>query len=231
MKGQKNNHIRRFILIAISFGFIFLLHRLPILEGITSSQKQVIGTFAGALILWLTVAIDWPSVLCIGALALIPELNMKGLLGASFGNATFAFLMFTFLCTYALSETPFIRRCALGFITSRFAKKGAWSLVILFFASVLFIGSFISPTVLFIIYLPIIEEMYSVLKLKKGSSTASMLMVGLVICTDDADSPCISTYGHGLLRSSNGPDYFIHILYGICNSRRSIDLPGYDARL
>lgn len=183
MKGQKNNHIRRFILIAISFGFIFLLHRLPILEGITSSQKQVIGTFAGVLILWLTVAIDWPSVLCIGALALIPELNMKGLLGASFGNATFAFLMFTFLCTYALSETPFIRRCALGFITSRFAKKGAWSLVILFFASVLFIGSFISPTVLFIIYLPIIEEMYSVLKLEKGSSTASMLMVGLVICT------------------------------------------------
>lgn len=180
---QKNVEMKRIVLIALSFAFIFLFHRLPILEGLTSSQKQVMGTFVGVLILWLTVAIDWPSVLCIGALALIPELNMKGILSASFGNATFAFLMFTFLCTYALSETPFIRRCALGFTTSRFAKKSSWSLVTLFFVSILFVGSFISPTVLFIIYLPIIEEMYSVLKLEKGSSTASMLMIGLVICT------------------------------------------------
>lgn len=55
-------------------------------------------------------------------------------------------------------------------------------LAMLFFASIMFVGAFISPTVLFVIYLPIIEEIYAVLDLKKGDPIASMLMVGLVVC-------------------------------------------------
>ncbi|MDO5712945.1 MAG: SLC13 family permease [Tissierellia bacterium] len=175
---DKNRAIKVIIALIVFFsGFV-----LPPPGGMTQGGIQVLGIFLGTLILWLTVAIDWPSVLCMGGLALVTGLDMKGILGSSFGNSTFAFLMFTFLCTYALSETPFIRRCAMAFVTSKWAKKGPWYLAILFFISILFVGSFISPTVLFIIYLPIIEEMYHVLQLKKGDSAASMLMIGLVIC-------------------------------------------------
>ena len=102
-------------------------------------------------------------------------------LSASFGNSTFAFLMFTFLCTYALSQTPFVRRCAVWFVSSRMAQKGPWQLTWLFFLSVIFLGLFISPTVLFVIYLPIIEEIYAVLGIQKGDKAASMLMMGLVL--------------------------------------------------
>lgn len=183
MATKKESPVKRITIIIISFAFIFMFRYMPTIPTLTLSGMQIIGIFLGILTLWLTVAIDWPSLLCIGALALVPELKMNGLLGASFGNSTFAFLMFTFLCTFALSQTPFIRRCAIGFVTSSIAKRGPWMFSMLFFASIIFIGAFISPTVLFVIYLPIIEEIYAVLGLKKGSPMASMLMVGLVVCS------------------------------------------------
>ncbi|MDO5715189.1 MAG: SLC13 family permease [Tissierellia bacterium] len=175
---DNNRKLRIFVALVVFFsGFV-----LPEMSGLSRGGMQVMGIFLGTLILWLTVAIDWPSILCMGGLALVTGLNMKEILSSSFGNSTFAFLVFTFLCTHALSETPFIRRCAMVFVTSKWAKKGPWFLAILFFISILLVGSFISPTVLFIIYLPIIEEIYHVLHLKKGDSAASMLMIGLVIC-------------------------------------------------
>lgn len=166
----------------VSFALIFFTKYIPAPQGLSVAGMQVLGIFAGVLLLWLTVAIDWPSLLCMAALAFVPGMKVNAILAGSLGNSTFAFLMCTFMCTYALSQTPFIRRCAVGFISSSFARRGTWSFTLLFFASVLFLGSFISPTVLFVIYLPIIEEIYSVLKLEKGSPVASMLMVGLVIC-------------------------------------------------
>ena len=190
MVSLKN--IVRPISIFCAFGIIVMsriysvLFRVPegaVMPGaLTEAGVQVLGIFLAVLLLWLTVAIDWPSLLCLGALMLVPGIAVKDVFINSFGNATFAFLMFTFLCTYALSQTPFIRRCALFFITNRFARKSPWVFAALFFASVLFIGSFISPTVLFVVYLPLLEEIFALYGLKKGDSAASMLMVGLVIC-------------------------------------------------
>ncbi len=168
--------------ILLAFAIIIVSKFIPASEGLTQAGIQVLGIFAGVLLLWLTVSIDWPSLLCIGALALVPGLELKKLLTVSFGSTTFAFLLFTFLCTYALSQTQFIRRCAVGFVTASVSKKGPWVLTVLFFFSVLFVGAFISPTVLFVVYLPILEEIYALLGIKKGESTASMLMIGLVVC-------------------------------------------------
>lgn len=36
----------------------------------TQSAMRVIGIFLGTLLLWLTVSIDWPSLLCMAALQL-----------------------------------------------------------------------------------------------------------------------------------------------------------------
>ncbi|MDF2803838.1 MAG: sodium:sulfate symporter [Anaerocolumna sp.] len=178
-----NFDLKRPLIIAISLIFIFFFKHIPAPVGMTQAGMNVIGIFLGCLILWLTIAIDWPSLLAIGAIGLMPEIGFKPILASSFGNETFAFLLATFLCTYALSETPFLRRCAISFITSPLAKKGPWQFTISFFAAVIVIGSFTSPTVLFVIFLPILEEIYTIFKLKKGDKSAEMLMIGLVICT------------------------------------------------
>ncbi len=178
---KNSNSINRYIIIAVALAFMFLFRLVPPLAGMSVSAMQVIGIFIGVLILWLGISIDWPSILVLGALALVPELKFTTILSGAYGNSTFVFLMFTFIVTYALSKTSYIKRVALAFICGKFASKGPWFFVSLYFASIIFVGCFISPTVLFFVYLPIVEEIYSLLKLKKGHSLAAMLMMGTVI--------------------------------------------------
>ena len=173
---------KRNIYLVIGFMLIIFGRYIPLPDGMQPSGMNVVGIFAGVLILWLTVAIDWPSLLCIGALGLVPEIGFKPIFAASFGNETIIFLICTFMCTYALSETPFLNRCALSFITSPAAKKGPWQFVISFFAAVICIGCFVSPTVLFVVFLPIVEKINEILKLKRGDKIANMLMMGLAFC-------------------------------------------------
>lgn len=173
---------KRNLMIILAFMLLFLFPYLPLFPNMLMEAKQVIGIFLGVLLLWLNISIEWPSLLCLAALAFVPGLNINMILANSFGNSTFAFLLFTFMCTYALSKTSYLRNTAILFITSKTASKGPWFFAMLFFSSIIFLGCFISPTVLFVIYLPIIEEIYHVLKLEKGDSFSAMLMIGLVIC-------------------------------------------------
>lgn len=174
---------KRNIIVAIALFCMFFFRFLPTPAGMTKDGLHVFGIFCGALLLWLFISIDWPSLLCILALAFVPGLKVNSILANSLGNNTFAFLMFSFMCTHALSQTTFIRRIAVAFISSRMAKKGPWQFTTLFFAAIVFIGCFISPTVLFVVSLPILEEIYALFHLKKGDKFAAMLMMGLVCCS------------------------------------------------
>ena len=174
---------KRAWIIAISMIFILFFKYLPAPAGMTTAAMQVTGIFIGVLIMWMTISIDWPSMLCLAALAFVPGISMNSILSSGMGNATFAFLMFTFMCTYTLSQTPFIRRCAIAFLTTKTAQKSPWRFIILYFASVLFLGSFMSPTVLVVIMIAITEEIYAVLGLEKGNKTADMMMLGMVFCS------------------------------------------------
>lgn len=173
--------LKRYITIAIALLCMFTFRYLPAPAGLSASGMQVLGIFIGVLILWLTISIDWPSVLLIGALATVPELKFSSILSGAYGNSTFVFLMYTFVVTYALGKTSYIKRIAISFITSKLSRKGPWWFVTLYFASILFIGSFISPTVLFFVYLPIAEEIFEILGLKKGDKLAACIMMGTVI--------------------------------------------------
>lgn len=166
----------------ISLLFIFGFRFVPAFPGMTISGMQVLGVFIGVLILWLTSAVDWPSVLCLAGLTFVPELSMNSILAKSLGNSTFAFLLFTFMCTYAVSQTSFVKRCAIAFISNKIASKGSWWFVTLFCLSVLIIGMFISPVVLFVIYLPIHETICNELKLEKNDKLANALMLGMMFC-------------------------------------------------
>ena len=166
----------------ISLLFVLFFRLIPAPAGMTASGMQVLGIFAGVLILWLTTSIDWPSLLCIAGLSLVPELPMSKILSTSFGNSTFSFLLFTFMCTYAVAQTSFVRRCAIAFITNRVASRGSWWFITTYCLSVLLIGMFMSPSVLFVIYMPILNEICKSLGLGRGDRLASTLVMGTLFC-------------------------------------------------
>lgn len=164
------------ILIILIFCF------LPPMEGISSSAQRLIGIFIGTVFLWISIGISWPSLFGMLALVLLlPEVTVKDMLAGSVGNSVFTFLVFTFCCSYALEQTSFIKRCAVRFLSLDFARKGPWYFVSVYFFSVLVLGSVMSTTVIVLIYLALNEEIFSLLKLKKGDKFAAMLTMGLII--------------------------------------------------
>jgi len=176
---KKNNTI----ITAFSLVLIISSFFVPTFMGLNREAVVILFTFVGILILWLFVSIDWPSILLILILGLLPSIGFKSAIASSFGSTTFMFLFATFLCTHSLTQTNFIKRCAVFFIKTRFAKSSIWGLSIMFFVSVIFVGSFSSPTVLFLVFLPILKELYSFLKIEKGDKVGEMFMVGLAFCT------------------------------------------------
>ena len=175
----KDNLIFRAIVIPICFAFCFLSQLIPPINGLSSEAIGVIGIFIGTLILWLTIGIDWPSLLCLLSLGFIGSFGFNNVLTSSLGNSTFAFLLFTFVCTYAISKTSLIKRIALTFINFKIAKKNGFLFVFFFLAATLLLGLFISPTVLFVVLLPILNEIFEILEIDKKSNLAKCLMLGL----------------------------------------------------
>lgn len=179
----QNNSVRRNGWILFSFFLLLLFRFVPPFPGMSQSGMTVLGLFLGVLLLWLFVAMDWPSLVLFAGLMTLPEFSTADVFAVSFGSPTVLFLLFTFVLTNALAETGVLRRIAVAFITCRPAQRGPWHFVTFYFAGILFLGCFLSPTVLFFLYLPILEEMYALVGCKKGDPAASMLMMGTVVMT------------------------------------------------
>ena len=175
----KDNVIFRAIIIPISIILCFVGQFIPSVNGLSSDAFGVIFIFIGVLLLWLTIGIDWPSLLCLFALGFIDKFGFNKVLSSSFGNSTFAFLLFTFVCTYALSKTSLIKRIALTFVNFKIAQKNSYLFIFFFLLATLILGLFISPSVLFVILLPILNEIISLLNIEKNDKISKVLMLGL----------------------------------------------------
>lgn len=168
-----------FLILSLIIVFLFAMISPP--AGMTESAMFVLGIFLAAILLWIAVGIDWPSLFCILILMFVPGLTTNNVIASSMGNATVSFLIFTFCCSHALSQTAFTRRCAIMFLSTPLAKKGPWWFLWLYFLSILTLGSCMSTTVIVLIYLVINEEIFALLGLKKGDKFAAMMTMGLII--------------------------------------------------
>jgi sodium-dependent dicarboxylate transporter 2/3/5 len=99
----------------------------------------------------------------------------------AFGNWLFPFLICTSAITYTLSKTQFIRRFVFFLISRRFAQKSSWNFIIILFVSICILGLFMEPTVLFIMFLPVMESIFDELGLRKEDKATKMIMLGLIV--------------------------------------------------
>ena len=178
-KAVKSKEI--FFLI-LSLAIIIGSRLVPEFGGLSSDAIAVLGVFFGSLVLWIKISIDWPSMLTLLALGFIPVFGFTQTFAGAFGNSTVAFLIFTFMLVYPLAKTNFVRRCTVLFITNRIARKGPWFFVCFLLAAVTFMGLFVSPSVLFVAFMPFLEDIFRVLEVKKGGKTGNMLMMGTAFC-------------------------------------------------
>lgn len=167
-----NKSIKDTAFLILALAIIIGSRLMPGMWGLSQEAMGVLGVFFGSLILWITISIDWPSMITLLALGFIPTFGFSKTFSGAFGNTTVAFLLFTFMLIYPLSKTNFVRRCTISFITNRIARKGPWYFVCFMFAAVTFMGLFVSPSVLFVAFMPFLEDIFQVLEVKKEEKPA-----------------------------------------------------------
>ena len=159
--GKRDTKANVFLILALAV--IIGSRLMPGIGGLSADAMAVLGVFFGSLIMWIGISIDWPSMITLLALGIIPVFGFSGTFAGAFGNTTVAFLIFTFMLVYPLSKTNFVRRCTISFITNKIARKGPWYFICFLFAAVTFMGLFISPSVLFVAFMPFLEDIFQVL--------------------------------------------------------------------
>jgi len=162
--------------------------------GLGNPMAKVLSIFLGSLILWIQVGIDWPCLVTLLALGWMPQFGFAKTFTGAFGNSTVAFLIFTFALVCPLGKTTFVRRCTLAFLDNPMARRGKWGFLYLLFASVVFMGLFISPSVLFVAFLPFLEDMLAMLNVEKGSRDGSMIMFSTAFLINLSSG--MTTIGH-----------------------------------
>lgn len=169
----------------LALGLLLMLggRLMPALFGLSPEAMQALCIFLGAVWLWLFVDIAWPSVLALLMLATLPKAGTQGVISAAFGNTTIWFLVFSFLLTHALHQTGFLRRMAFVFINSPLAKKSPWAFVFMYLSAVLILGSFIAPTVTFLLFFALHKEAMAALQVRPGHPLARALMIGIACVT------------------------------------------------
>lgn len=150
----------------------------PVFGGWNRSACGILGLFVATLYLWLVESIDWPSLVALLGLMLVPELGPKWVLARTLGDSTVAFLLFTFLCTYALSRSGVLRRVALGFLAFSWARRGRAQFLVAYLLGTATLGLFLSPTVLFMVLLALHRECVELLQLRPGDALASHTLIG-----------------------------------------------------
>lgn len=193
MKTLKENKILYYTIASICILFMFFGRFIPI-NGLSQQGVGLIFVFVSTMVLWMVYGLVWPSLLCLVALGFLNYGNFGGILASSFGDQTWVFLLFTFVLSFALVQTPVFKRIALAFVSIRLARTNGHLFIFLFLLAVLIIACFTSPTVLFAIMYPILKEIFFLAKVKKGDKLSKYLMLGM--CFTIAIGSGMTTIAH-----------------------------------
>ena len=106
----------------VSLAAGFAVSRLTPTPPLTLEGLAVLGVFLSSLMMWITISIDWPSLITLFLLGLLPHFGFPAVFRGAFGNVTVAFLLFT-LFSFIRCQRRFLSGAAL-WLLSRTALPG-----------------------------------------------------------------------------------------------------------
>lgn len=181
MTQGKKYGVLQWILIIAAVIALFGTRIIPPPSGLSQSGLQIMGIMTGALILWVGLGVDWPSLLVLLALMTIPELGSNAVLAGSFGNPGVVFLIFCMMLAACLTKTGLAKRLAICFLTNKLSRKRPWWTIAMFYLAVFVLGSFVSAGAGIVITLPIAVEILERIGCKKKDGLSTMLVLGTVV--------------------------------------------------
>ena len=155
---------------------------MPAMGGLSEDAWAVLGVFFGSLIMWIGISIDWPSMITLLALGLIPIFGFSGTFAGAFGNTTVASCCLP-SCWYIRFPRPTLCVAVPFIYHKQDCKKRTLVFCVFPACGCDVYGTFYFPRpVLFVAFMPFLEDIYQVLGLKKGGKAGNMIMMGSAFC-------------------------------------------------
>ncbi|MBS7527524.1 anion permease [Fusibacter paucivorans] len=215
---------KKFLNTLIGLCLMFLFKYLPTPENLPQVGMQLIGITVGALYLWTTVSIGWPSFACIFAIATTGVMNYSTAISSSIGHWIILFLICCYLVSHALIKTGVAHRIAVWFVTRPIARKSPWLFVMMLDLSVLVLTMFLSGITTLAISLPIAESILTELGYDKNKKELFpqllILSVAFCACIGQGMTPVGHStvlLGFSILKSLTGLDisFAAYMAFGI----------------
>lgn len=195
--------------IIVAVILMFGLPAVPPPAGLSSAGFQVIGILIGALALWLFVAVDWPSMLVLFALMLVPVVTPGQVISGSLGNSTVFFLILCSMLSASLQKTGVTHRLALWFVTSKISRKSPWLAIGMIYIAIFILASFLSTTATMLVFIPIMTAIFETLGYEKAAQDKfpALMMTSIVVVSQIAQSTSPISHSMTLIGISTYSNY------------------------
>ena len=159
----------KFIVQVIAFALIFLFRFIPAPAGLTADSMQMIGIFVGMLLLWNFAESGGASLLCMTTMVLFKIMTQTEVFANGLGNWVNSFLYAFFMISYVMAQTGLSKRIAIWSVSNKFASRGPWTHHHISLCISLPLSFHVPNRRLFYSSIPIAEELFKELGLKKGT--------------------------------------------------------------
>lgn len=171
--------VGQIVALIIAILLLFFGRYIPI-QGLPFTGVGVLTILLGAIILWLTIGVNWTSLLILMALMTLSELGgFKWVTQNSFGNDTAVLMLLCFMLAACLTKSGFAKRIAIMMMTNKFSRKSPWNTVLMFMAACLIIGWFLPSSGSILVTLPILDAMLAESSVKKDDHPQVGIMMSL----------------------------------------------------
>lgn len=212
----------KLIITLLSFGVMLLFAVLPPIEPITSMGMKVVGVFIGTVLLLSLVDTVWPSLLCIPLFALTGVMTLNEAIIGSLGSWITAFVIMSFILTYALNETGFTARLTAYFMSRKFVNKSPWTFTVSLITLGMFVGLFLDPVPTVAFFMGFSNKIFKELGYKTTDRYPHMVTMALAFTINIAGgmtpiSHPLAILGMGIYEKTVGTpiSLFTYMLYAV----------------
>ena len=202
MKKEGGKNTGRTAALIIGLVMILLFGLVPPPDGLNKVSMQVIGIFAGTIVLWLGVSTDWPSLVCILALIAFGIVRPDSAFATLLGNSTCAFLVFSYTLADGLTESGVLRRLAVCAVSLNFVKGHPWRIILMLVTVGTLISLVIIPSTMIIIILPVIEQVFENCGMKGRNKLTEVVVLAVAFAGSVAQGMTPIGHAHPLIALS-----------------------------
>ena len=170
-----------YITSAIGFLIMLFFGKLPTLGVMSELGMQLLGIYLGAIFLWATTDLVWPSLLAIFLIGCTDYSSITEALSKGFGNSTVIFIWLMYMFAAIIHASGISGHIAKGICSVKFAKGKPWVITFLFMLASYVVALTTNVSGGIVICWAIFSQYAKGIGCKKGEAWPVYTMTGMAI--------------------------------------------------